>query len=168
MSNGNVCDTHIHEGEVKRLGMDGAIMGGVLAGFIILWVIFAIGLYILSATAAYKMYKKARVNYAWLAFIPIASLWPFMWTVGKSAWNILWLCIPVVDVIFMLIWQARLYRAFGLSPWLLLIYLGCLIPMANLFVGIAFLVIHCYIGFSKNVQYRPDFENRFTSSDFTM
>lgn len=146
--------------------MDGAIFGAMFAGFVILWVIFGIGLYILAATAAYKMYTKAEVNYAWLAFIPIANLWPFMWTIGKSAWNILWLCIPIVGLIFMLIWQARLYQAFGLSPWLLLIYVGTLIPVVSLFVGIAFLVIHCYIGFSKNVKYHPDFQNRFVRSGF--
>jgi hypothetical protein len=107
-----------------------------------------IAMYILSALAYYKLFKKARVPHAWLAWIPIGYMWPFMWTIKKSAWNLLWLLVPIANIVFYIIWIVKFYKAFGMSPhWLWLM----LIPGLGSFI--LFIQI-LYMGFSRHVQYR--------------
>ncbi|MFC7394599.1 hypothetical protein [Scopulibacillus cellulosilyticus] len=38
--------------------------------------------------------------------------------------------------------------------------IGCIIPIVNFLVGIGFVVLYCYMGFSSKVQYNPDFDAR--------
>ncbi|HEX7064170.1 MAG TPA: hypothetical protein VF199_03815 [Bacillales bacterium] len=164
----------------------------MLAFGIAVWIIFIViylGVYILQATAFFKMFKKADVEPAWLAYIPIAQVWPFFWTIKKSAWNILWFFLPVaggivggillaamqdngglaifitiivlssiVPMILEIIWTARLFKAFALNPAWVLLVIGCFIPFINFLTTIGLIVIFCYMGFSKEVQYHPDFE----------
>ncbi|UOF92591.1 hypothetical protein LSG31_10775 [Fodinisporobacter ferrooxydans] len=137
---------------------DAGILGGMIGTFLVLWVILGIAAWILQGFAFYKMYTKANVWSPWLAFIPIANLWPFMWTIKKSAWNILWLIIPIVNLVFSIIWTIRLLKAFNMNPLWALLFIGYVIPAINSFVVLAFLVLYCYMGFSSNVRYNPDFD----------
>ena len=109
------------------------------------WVIDLI-IYFVVAGAFYMMFRKAGTPYAWLAFIPVAFLWPLLWTINKSALNVLWLLIPIVGSIFLLYWLGQLIKCFGLSPWLVLLNI---IPVLNLI----FLGIVLYIGYSSSVLY---------------
>jgi hypothetical protein len=127
----------------------------VLGAFIF---VIGLGIYILEAFAFFMAFRKAGVHHAWLAFIPIAQLWPYMRVIKKSAWNLLWLLVPIVDVVFVIIWQARFLKAFGISRWWLLLYIGTVIPGVNYAVSIAFIVIYCIIGFSASRQYNPNFD----------
>lgn len=103
-------------------------------------------IYLVVAGAFYSMFRKAGTPNAWLAFIPIAGLWPFLWTINRSAWNVLWLLIPVVNYVLMLYWLGQLLKAFRHSPWFVLLML---FPPSNLiFFGIVI-----YIGYSNSVKY---------------
>lgn len=106
-------------------------------------------IYFAVAGAFYSMFRKAGTPYAWLAFIPIAQLWPLLWTINRSAWNILWLLIPLVGTIFMLYWVGQLVKCFGQSPWLVLLNL---VPILNLI----FLGLLLYLGYSSSVRYSGD------------
>jgi hypothetical protein len=153
----------------------------IFAGFLVIELVVGLVIYVLVCTAYYKMYRKAETNHAWLAYIPIAQMWPFFWTIKKSAWNILWLLLPavgevlalglhnavavviciiliVVTIIVSITWQVRLFRAFGMNPLWLLMMIGYVIPFLNMLVGIAFIVLYCYMGFSSQVRYNPNFK----------
>ncbi len=95
----------------------------------------------------------------WLAFIPIANLRPLMRTIKKSAWNILWILVPIADVIFLIIWQVRLFKAFRINLLWALLYIRTIIPVFNYLVGIGFLILYCFMGISKN-SYDADFDSR--------
>jgi len=103
--------------------------------------------YIIQALAFYAMGRKARVSYSWLAFIPILQIFVLLAIIRRSAWNVLWLLIPVVNVIFGIIWYVRLFRAFGQNPWLLLLLIIPGIGELVLFVMLL------YMGFSS-AQYQ--------------
>lgn len=156
--------------------------------------IIGLAVYLLEATAFYKMYKKANVPHAWLAYIPFAQYWPFFWTIKKSAWNILWLLLPVAGgaaggiiwgimqngtgalifsiliiacsiylVVLAIIWQVRLFKAFGINPLWLLGMIGTIIPFVGFLVSIGFIVLYCYMGFSREVEYHPEFDEPIAS-----
>ncbi len=112
---------------------------------VFVWVLYLL-LYLLICGAYYSMFRKAGTAYAWLAFIPVANLWPLLWTLQRSAWHVLWLLIPFVNVIVALIWQVQLLRAFGMSSWWVLLVF---IPLLDLvYIGVLL-----YMGYGDKVHY---------------
>lgn len=160
---------------------------GIIVAF--LTVIVAVGLivYLLTATAFFCMYRKAKVSLPWLAYIPVARLYPYFKTIQVSQWNWLWLIAPFVGVIaivglhlfgivlcvvgaivYLVVsirWLARLLKAFGVSPLWLLGLIGLLIPFLNGLVGIGLLVLYCVLGFNKDIRYHPSFDQYHGSGD---
>lgn len=110
----------------------------------------SIGVYLLQAIAYFALGRKAGVTYSWLSFIPLLQVFVLLAIVSRSAWNALWLLIPIVNAIFVIIWYVRLFRAFGQNPWWLLLLL---VPGIN---GIFLIVILCYMAFSSQVAYNSD------------
>lgn len=136
------------------------------------------------------MFKKANIEKPWLAYIPIAQVWPFLWTIKKSAWNLLWTVLPVVaglligaifwvavggtageiffyiffvagylfGIVVTMIWLAQYFKAFGMSPLWILLFIGSCIPYIGVLPNIGLIILYCYMGFSKDVQYHPDFD----------
>lgn len=135
---------------------------GALATVLIIYWVIVIAVYVVSALAFFKIYKKADVPHAWMAWVPILNLIPYLWTIKKSAWNLLWLFVPIANIVFAIIWQVRLYKVFGMSPHWLWFYL---LP------GIGSLIIfiqHVYMGFSRHVTYTfpPSRGGRSNDPDF--
>lgn len=160
-----------------------SVVAGILAGALILAALYGLLAYVVIAVTFFRLFRKARVKLAWLAFIPIAQLWPFFWTIKKSPWNVLWVLVPsildiagldlyngfgtvllvigsVVPIVFGIIWQIRLFKAFRMNPWWLLIMLGLLIPRFSLLFELAYLVLLAYMAFSRKVQYNPNFDGK--------
>ncbi len=164
----------------------------IIAGLLIVEAIIGLAVYILMATAFFKMFRKANVPHAWLAYVPIAQYWPFFWTIKKSAWNILWglvsiagigIAIPmmiqhritiaigivilfsIVPIVLGIIWQVRLFKAFGMNPWWLLALIGGIIPIINYVVDIGMIILFCYMGFSSSVHYNPNFNQKGGPTD---
>lgn len=92
----------------------------------------------------YLMARKAGVRTAWLSFIPFLNWIPYFGMLNKSAWNILWLFVPVVNIILMIIWTVELFSVFDRNPAMILLWL--LVP------GFSF-VYPFYLGLSRNVEY---------------
>lgn len=130
-------------------------------------IILGLAFYLLEAFAYYFAFKKAGIENAWLAFIPIAQLWPFMRVIKKSAWNLFWLLCPIANIVFAIIWQGRFLQAFGISRLWLLMYIGALIPFFSYLVNVGFLVLYCVIGFSSSIRYDPDFDGSSGPGGFT-
>lgn len=135
---------------------------GLFVALGVFMVLIVIAVYLLEAIAFYKAFRKADIEYAWLAFIPIAQLWPFMRVIKKSAWNLFWLFCPIANIVFLIVWQGRYFKAYGISRWWLLMYIGTVIPGVSYAVSIAFIVIYCVIGFSSTHRYNPHFDDPST------
>ncbi|PWI57390.1 hypothetical protein [Sulfoacidibacillus thermotolerans] len=106
-------------------------------------------LYLYAGTVNYILYRKARVDLAWFAYIPFLSLFPLLWTIRKSAWNVLWVFVPIANVIFLLIWAARFFHVFGMSRWVLILFF---IPWIG---PLLLLVILSIMAFSPAYFYDP-------------
>lgn len=147
-------------------------------------------IYFLVATAFFFMFRKANIRNPWLAYVPIAQLYPFFLMIGVSPANFLWLLVPfvgillvfllhAVGVLFLIIatvayivvfvrWLIRLLRVFGINPLWLLGLIGFIIPGLNYLVSIGLIVLYCIIGFNANIRYRPPFDGNgpFRDDDF--
>ncbi|HDR8323180.1 hypothetical protein [Bacillus luti] len=138
-------------------------------------IFFSLVLFALTIGIQYAVYKKAGIEYAWFAFTVVLGFIPFFHLINRSAWNILWYFLPFFTMIFCLpflvigswalttvlvfvaslaivcvtgiIFNIKFLKAFGLSPWLILLYF---IPYLNVIMN---LVLMGYIAFSKNVKY---------------
>ncbi|GAB6548569.1 hypothetical protein bcgnr5378_09330 [Bacillus cereus] len=140
-------------------------------------IFFSLVLFALTIGIQYVVYKKAGIKHAWFALTVVLGFIPFFHSINRSAWNILWYILPFFTMIFCLpflvigswswalttllvfvvsiaivcvtgiIFNIKFLKAFGLSPWLILLYL---IPYLNV---IMHLVLMGYIAFSKNVKY---------------
>ena len=170
-------------------GMTGLVPGytsmlaGIIAGAFLVYVLFGIVLYLLMCTAFFLLFRKAGVKYPWLAYIPIAQLWPYFQTIKKNTWNVLWFLLPmvagilgtdfqsalggflvvvtsVVIAVLGILWQVRFLKAFNMSPWLLLLLIGFVIPILGFLFELAYFGILLYMGFSSNVHYNPNFDER--------
>jgi hypothetical protein len=131
----------------------------LIAGlFGLVFLFFALIAWVVQGFAFYKMFTKANVANPWLAFIPIGNFWPYMATIKKSAWNILWLLVPIANAVFLIIWTVRLFKAFNINPLWALLFIGSILPFISYMVSITFLVLYCYMGFSSTVRYNPNFD----------
>lgn len=160
-----------------------SVFAGIVAGAIIIYALYGLVVYALVATIFFMLFRKAKVKFPWLAFIPIGQLWPYFWTIKKSAWNILWFLVPsvaavigvnlhntfgtalfvigsIIPVVLGILWQIRLLKAFRMNPWWLLIMIGFLIPILNLLFELVYLILLGYMAFSSKVQYDPYFDGK--------
>jgi hypothetical protein len=141
----------LRQTEVKgTLYVSNVSTAGLLMAFYATFWWLWLGIYILQAFAWYRMGRKAGLDYAWIAFIPILQIFVLLGIIRRSPWHALWLLLPVVNVVFSVIWYTRLLRVFGQNPWWLLLWI---IPVLN---GLFTLVIECYMGFAGNVVYNPN------------
>lgn len=107
-------------------------------------------IYLLQAFSLFRMGRKADIRNAWMSFIPILQLFVILSMIKRSWWNVLWVLVPIADIIFAIIWYIRLFRAFGVNPWWLLL---TIIPFVN---GIFIVIAFAYMGFSSAARYNPD------------
>lgn len=66
--------------------------------------------------------------------LKIVANWKLFTKAGEKGWKAI---IPFYNT-------AILYKISGMSPWLVLLYLGMFIPVINVFVCIAFVVLNLY------------------------
>ena len=62
-----------------------------------------------------------------IAVVQIIAMWKVFTKAGEQGWKAI---IPFYNI-------AILYKISGMSPWLVLLYIGLLIPIINIFVTIA-------------------------------
>ena len=106
-------------------------------------------IYLVNAFAFYRMSEKAGVRNVWLAFIPILQFILFFHMINKSAWHVLLLLIPIVNLILVLVWTYDLYMRFGISSGVAIIVLVLDFFTASL----AGNVFKLYLAFSDDVSY---------------
>ncbi|HDZ62621.1 MAG TPA: tetratricopeptide repeat protein [Nitrospirae bacterium] len=110
-----------------------------MAGFMIFFYVLALALYLFIALCYYKIATKLNVPAAWLAWIPIAQIWPVVGSAGKPWWWILLLFIPLVGAFIGIYLWMCIAENLGKNKWMGLIIL---VPIINLaFLG--------YLAFSE-------------------
>ncbi len=114
-------------------------MWAAMAGFMIFFYVLGLAFYLFFAFCIYKIAKKLDVPAAWLAWIPIAQIWPVVGSAGKPWWWILLLFIPIVGgLIAIYLWMC-IAENLGKNKWLGLLML---LPFVNMiFLG--------YLAFSE-------------------
>lgn len=89
---------------------------------------------ILSIVGMWKVFEKAGKP-GWAAIIPIYNIIVMLQIIGESPWAVLLLLIPVVNIIFAIIWGIRLGKAFGKSSGWSFLLLTLLSPIGYLILG---------------------------------
>ena len=115
--------------------------------FKLLYLIILVAAYVFGGVVHYKFAQKAGLeNEAWKAWVPILQVVLFLHIIDRSGWNILWLFVPIANIVFIVIWYIDFLKRFNQNPiWVVALF----IPTLNLiFTG--FLV---YMAFSQEVQY---------------
>lgn len=115
--------------------------------------------YIVSSLLYMRIYQKANLQDAWLAWIPIGNLIPFFRLIKRSIWNILWLLIPVVNIVFLVFFYAKFFKAFGMSPGFVVVVLlpvigGFFAPLYSILGSFVLLILLAYMVYADNVQYQ--------------
>lgn len=110
---------------------------------------WALAFYLLNAASLYKMSEKANLNNSWIAFIPFLQFILFFHLINKSAWYVLLLLIPFVNIILYFVWSYELYTNFGTDSTVAII-----IILIGVFTGSLVSDIYkIYLGFSERVEY---------------
>lgn len=74
--------------------------------------IFLLGWYILQAVAYYKFFEKAGEQ-GWIGFVPFYNFYIHMKIIGRPAWWVLLLLVPVVNFFIALTAHLDLLKSFG-------------------------------------------------------
>ncbi|NCP72024.1 hypothetical protein GW835_01360 [archaeon] len=123
-------------------------LGGIIAliaGMALLAGIVGVALYIYTALAFQTIGKKLKYKKAWLAWIPIAN-YAMILELGGFHWALIFLLlVPVLGwaavMVLALISMWRIFEKRKYPGWLALVPILAIIPIVNIFVGIAYLVI---------------------------
>jgi len=112
---------------------------GVVAAIVVIVIILA--LYVYLALAWSTIARKLKYSKPWLAWIPIANLFLLPILAKKDwTWGFIFL-VPIVNMVFMIIWTWNIYEQRKYPGWLSLAPLLGIIPVVNALAGIAQLVI---------------------------
>lgn len=115
------------------------------ATFIAIYWIVVIALYVLQAIAFFRLAKKAgRDDIAWFAWVPILSNILQLRMIRWSGWWIFMYLVPIANIVFAIIWQVKLLRAFGKSGAYVLF---------GIFLAPVYAILWMVWGFSNNTRY---------------
>ena len=125
----------------------GAIMFLVCV-FVFLFLLF-IAVYIYYCWVWFTLSKKLGYKDAWLAWIPIANLF-LLPILAKQHWAFGFLMlIPIVNIVFSIIWCWDIYKKRKFSGALALVKIGYAIPFLIPFAFLADFIIMSIIAFEK-------------------
>ncbi len=113
-----------------------ALAGGIL----LIAVLVGLGLYVYYSLSMYLIAKRLNVAEAWMSWVPILNLWPFLSSAGKPCWWVILLLIPFVNIVVIVYLWMCICENLGRNKWLGLL---TLVPVVNL-------VLPGVLAFSKN------------------
>lgn len=105
------------------------------------FLLIAIAFYVYFAFTWMTIAKKLKYDKPWLAWIPVANAFLFPILAKKHwAWGFI-LLVPIVNIVFLIIWTWNIYEQRKYPGWLSLIPLLSFIPFIGGLASIANLVI---------------------------
>ncbi len=112
-----------------------ALLPALIAGFFTVFLAVGAALYLYYSLCIFKIAKKLKVAGAWLAWVPVIQFyWPLVGAAGKSAWWIILLLVPFVNIFIMIYLWMSISGNLGRNKWLGLLML---LPVVNLvFLGV--------------------------------
>lgn len=116
---------------------------GALAGVMLVFVIIlSIAIYVYSALVLMTIARKLKHReIAWLAWIPIANFFLIPILAKKHwAWGFI-LLVPIVNIVFAIMWSWNIFEQRNYPGWLTLIVLVSIIPYIGVIGSLANLVI---------------------------
>lgn len=124
-----------------------AIIGGMFAGsmflfiivFIALYFLLVIGIYIYMAMATQTIAKKTKTKDDWLAWIPIANMVLLINIAKKPMWWLILFFVPWANIVVLVIIWMEIAKACGKPDWWGVLML---VPIANF-------VVPGYLAWSK-------------------
>ena len=81
-------------------------------GYGIAYLVFLLVFYALIIVANWKIFTKAGKP-GWASIIPFYNLYVLFEIVGMNGWLFLLLCIPIVNIVMMILLYINLAKAFG-------------------------------------------------------
>lgn len=81
-------------------------------GYGIAYLVFLLVFYALIIVANWKLFTKAGKP-GWASIIPFYNLYVLFEIVGMNGWLFLLLCIPIVNIVMMIMLYINLAKAFG-------------------------------------------------------
>jgi len=92
-----------------------------------------------------------------LIWIPLLQLFPLLRAADLSYWTFLLLCVPIVQLIPLIMMWAKILKAMGRNPWLLILLF---VPILNLF----FIPYLAFANNLKKADTTPSLESRIASA----
>ncbi|QRF23442.1 hypothetical protein FY534_07025 [Alicyclobacillus sp. TC] len=87
-----------------------------LGGIILFYGFISITFYVLNALAFMNLAKLAgRRDIAWMAWVPVANRVQQLLLIRKNGAWVLILLIPIVNIVFLILWQVKLLQAYDKS-----------------------------------------------------
>ena len=81
-------------------------------GFGITYLVLVIALYVLLIVANWKIFTKAGKP-GWASIIPFYNLYVLFEIAGMNGWLFLLLCLPIVNIVMIIMLDIKLAKAFG-------------------------------------------------------
>jgi len=107
---------------------DAAGFVAIVMGFLLVYFLFIVALYVVSSIFLGKIFNKAGVP-AWVAWVPVYNSWKMLQIGGQQGWWSLIMFVPIVNIaaiVFMYIAMFHIGKKLGKEDWfiLLAIFLG--------------------------------------------
>lgn len=135
-------------------GALGGMIGALFAGALLIALLISIALYVYLALALMTIAKKLGYKDAWIAWIPIANLFLIPILAGKKwVWGFIFL-IPIVNLVFYVMWTWVIYEKRGFPGALSLIPVAGFVPMLAGLAGIANLVVIGIVAWGSGKQFK--------------
>lgn len=113
------------------LAQNDRIPGAAAGGFLAVFVVIGLGLYIYFALALQTIAQKTNTPNAWFAWIPLVNVVLMLTIAKKPLWWLLLFLIPIVNIVVsVLVWMAVAEARNKPNWWGIL----TLVPVANLIV----------------------------------
>jgi hypothetical protein len=105
------------------------IMGGLFAGFALVFLGLGLAIYFFVAFCLYRIALRLHVPYPWTAWIPIVNIWTLVASAGKPVWWLILCIIPIINIFVFIYLYMCVTENLGKNKWLGLLMV---VPLVNL------------------------------------
>ncbi len=104
-------------------------MVALLMGFYSVFLVILVLAYVYVSLCIFLIARKLNVAGAWMAWIPIIQVFPFIASASKPAWWVLLLLVPIVNMFVSIYLWMCITENLGREKWFALLML---VPVVNI------------------------------------